>query len=78
MMTEAESPDPHLEETLLAVCADGTAASLVSDAVTERLFFVREQMERIGSEPPEGPCLLASGPKLEPVWVSQAGPEWYS
>ena len=76
MMSDAESSDAHLEETLLAACAERASALPVSDAVTERLFFVREQMERIGTLPPTGPCLLASGPKLDPEWVQNNNFEW--
>lgn len=68
-MSEKTSVDPELEETLLAACAERAGASGVPEALTERLFFVREQMERAGAPPVDGACLLASGPRLAPAWI---------
>ena len=76
MTEEADCPDSQLEETLLAACADRKDAPSVPNAVTERLFFVREQMERIDEPAPSGPCLLVSGPKLEPRWLPSNNRAW--
>ena len=62
--------DSALEETLLAACADRDGASAIPESLTERLFFVREQMERTSEAPPEGACLLASGPGMAPTWFA--------
>ena len=70
MLEDTGFDDGGLEETLLAACADRMRSSDIPESLTERLFFVREQMERTTEQPPEGACFLVSGPGYDPRWFA--------